>query len=384
MKYRLLLFCIALSCPTIVRAQLTGPPIQDNNYRLDLRQGPIIGSAKQVALGGAYIGIAEGITSLSSNPAGVAFRPTRSTEQFDWDWTAGVVNLASKDFDNNGFSPPTYASHRIVNLGLMGQYGPWGIGIKSDSELLKLEKFSDRNEEYLFNSTNIVVGRQFMDQQLSLGAGLRTTRVQLRNRPSDLVAGELSGLGWEAGLLWNPEKGPWRVGVAYASAINSKQSVAQGNSSPVTVDGLIVPSDATLPAQLGFGVSYQTKSAPFWAGKPWLLTADLVFIGKSENAVGIESVLAQVKQPVGTKATVSPRVGMEVEAWPGRARLRLGSYYEPAFYAEAQSRTHITGGTEIRIFKTHLWGEHDWSLTYTFDAARDYLSNFLSIGFWYF
>jgi len=61
---------------------------------------------------------------------------------------------------------------------------------------------------------------------------------------------------------------------------------------------------------LGFGVSYQTKSAPFWAGRPWLLTADLVFIGKSENAVGIESVLAQVKQPIGTKATVSPRVGM--------------------------------------------------------------------------
>jgi hypothetical protein len=384
MKYRLLVFCTALTFPSIVPAQINGPPIQDNNYRLDLRQGPIIGSAKQVALGGAYIGIAEGITSLSSNPAGVAFRPSRSTEEFDWDWTAGVVNLEAKDFDNNGFSPPNYASHRIVNLGLMGQYGPWGIGIKSDSELLKLKDVPNRNEEYVFNSTTFAVGRQFMGQQWTVGAGLRTTRVQVRNSPADLLTGELSGLGWEAGVLWNPEKGPWRVGIAYASAIDSKQSVAQGSGSPVTVDGLIVPSDATLPAQLGFGVSYQTKSAPFWAGKPWLLTADLVFIGKSENAVGIESVLAQVKQPVGTKETVSPRVGTEVEAWPGRARLRLGSYYEPAFYADAQSRTHITGGTEIRIFKTHLWGEHDWSLTYTFDSARDYLSNFLSIGFWYF
>ena len=77
-------------------------------------------------------------------------------------------------------------------------------------------------------------------------------------------------------------------------------------------------------------------------------------------------------------------MGTELEAWPERARLRLGSYYEPSFYAEAKGRIHLTGGSEIRLFTTHLWGEHDWSLTYTFDVARDYLSNFLSIGFWYF
>ena len=383
MDYRPILFVMALSYSMITSA-LEGQPIQDNNYRLDLRQGPIISSARQVALGGAYIGIAEGITSLASNPAGVAFRLSRSTEPFDWDWTAGVVNLNSKDFDNNGFAPPDYASHRIVNLGLMAQYGAWGIGILSDSELLKLDKSPNRNGEYLFNSTSVSVGRQFIDQQWTIGIGLRATRIQVRESPADLVAGKLSGVGWQAGALWNPEKGPWRVGVAYASAIDSKQSLAQGTGSPVTVDGLIVPSDATLPAQLGFGVSYKSGSAPFWSGRPWLVTADLVFIGKSENAVGIESVLAQVKQPIGTKETVSTRVGMELEAWPGRARLRLGSYYEPAFYEAASSRTHLTGGTEIRILKTHLWGEHDWSLTYTFDVARDYLSNFLSIGFWYF
>src|SRR3954451_11991367 len=109
MNHKLLLCWIALSYSTITHAALTGPPIQDNDYRLDLRRGPIISSAKQVALGGAYIGMAKGITSLSSNPAGVAFRPSRSMDPFDWDWTAGVVNLASKDFDNNGFSPPNYA-----------------------------------------------------------------------------------------------------------------------------------------------------------------------------------------------------------------------------------------------------------------------------------
>src|SRR3954452_16510095 len=74
MNHRLVLGWIALLYSTITPAALTGPPIQDNNYRLDLRRGPIISSAKPVALGGAYIGIAEGVTSLNSNPAGVAFR----------------------------------------------------------------------------------------------------------------------------------------------------------------------------------------------------------------------------------------------------------------------------------------------------------------------
>jgi hypothetical protein len=383
MKHRQFLFGTVLFYSTIAQAALNGPPIQDNNYRLDLRQGPIVGSAKQVALGGAYIGIAEGIASLNSNPAGVAFRPARSTTTFDWDWTAGVSNLASTDFDNNGYSPPDYASHRVVNLGLMGQYGAWGVGMLSNSEVVQLENVSNRDDEYVLNSTSYAVGRQFMDQQLTVGLGLRTTMIQVHSNLSDLVMGELSGVGWQAGVLWNPEKGPWRFGVAYASAINSRQSLTPSSSGPVTVNGIIVPSDATLPAQLGFGVSYQTASAPFWPGRPWLLAADLVFIGKSDNAVGVESVLAQVKQPVGTTETTSLRVGTELEAWPGRARLRLGSYYEPSFYAEASSRTHLTGGFEVKLFTTRVWGENDWSLTYTLDVARDYRSNFLSIGFWY-
>jgi len=64
---------MSLSCAE-VRGEINGPPIVDNNYNLDLRQGPVPGSSRQVALGGAYIGVAEGMASLNSNPAGVAFR----------------------------------------------------------------------------------------------------------------------------------------------------------------------------------------------------------------------------------------------------------------------------------------------------------------------
>jgi hypothetical protein len=53
----LLLMTVSLSY-TEVRSEINGPPIVDNDYNLDLRQGPVLGSARQVAVGGAYIGVA--------------------------------------------------------------------------------------------------------------------------------------------------------------------------------------------------------------------------------------------------------------------------------------------------------------------------------------
>ena len=366
------------------RAEISGPPITDNNYRLDLRQGPIIGSAKQVALGGAYIGLAEGINSLNSNPAGVAFRPARSTSKFDWDWTLGATNLTSDDFDNNGNSPPDYKTHRILTMGLMGQWGPWGVGFLNNGEILELENDSGSPSEYALNVTSFALGRQFFDQSLTLGGGLRTTMIKVRTKRFDTTLGEISGVGWQIGGVWNPRKGPFRLGFSYASSITSRQSISTTSTTPVTVNGLIVPTEATLPAEVGVGASYRWPSAPFWKGHPWLLTGDLVFYGPSENAVGVESVLAQKKQPIGTHTTMSVRLGTELETIPGRLRVRLGSYYEPSFFEDIQGRTHLTGGIEARLFHTSIWGDYDWGLTFTVDYAGNYLNQFVSIGFWYF
>ena len=355
----------------------------DNNYNLDLRSGPIIGSARQVALGGAYIGVAEGITSLNSNPAGVAFRLERSKTEFDWDWTVGLNNLKSNDFDNNGVSPPDYKSHRIRSLGLMGQYGPWGVGVLNNSEILSLEGLST-GDEYVLSTTSLALGRQFQDRELTVGGGLRATMTKLQNQPFDATLGKISATGWDVGGIWNPERGPFRLGAAYSSSISSSQPVDNTSGVPVTVNGLIVPQQVIMPASLGVGMSYEVGSAPFWKDHKWLVASDLLFTEASENAVGVESVLAQIKQPVGTHNTTSVRLGSELETMPGRLRLRLGSYYEPSNYEGVASRTHLTGGFEVRLFRTSYWGEYDWSLTYTVDSARDYLNMFVALGFWYF
>lgn len=374
----MMLFCCAAA-----RSEINGPPITDNNYNLDVRQGPIIGSARQVALGGAYIGVAEGVTALNSNPAGVAFRLERSTEKFDWDWTVGLNNLKSNDFDNNGVSPPDYKSHRIRTLGLMGQYGPWGVGFLNNSEILSLEGLSS-GDEYVLSVTTLALGRQFLDRELTVGAGVRATMTKLQNQPFDATLGKISGTGWDVGALWNPERGPYRLGAVYSSSISSHQSLNNTSGPPVTVNGLIVPQQVILPATLGVGMSYGVESAPFWQDHKWLVASDLLFTESSENAVGVESVLAQKMQPVGTHDTTSVRLGSELETMPGRLRLRLGSYYEPSNYEGVDSRTHLTGGFEVRMFHTSYLGEYDWSLTYTVDSARDYLNMFVALGFWYY
>lgn len=371
-------------CCAQVRSEIIGPPIVNNNYNLDLRQGPIMGSARQVALGGAYIGVAEGITSLNSNPAGVAFRLERSTTKFDWDWTVGLNDLASKDFDNNGQTPPDYKDHRIRSLGLMGQYGPWGIGIFNKAEILDLNDADGKQNEYVLSVTSLALGRQFLERELTMGFGLRATTSKVRTRTFDTEFGNISGIGWDVGAVWNPERGPFRLGAVYSSSVRSHQSLENTGGVPVTVDGLIIPQQVILPATFGVGLSYVFDSAPFWKNHKLLVASDLVFTAPSENAVGVESVLAQTKQPVGTDRTTSVRLGAELETLPDRLRLRLGSYYEPSNYQGISGRTHLTGGFEVRLFHTSILGEYDWSLTTTVDSARDYLNIFLSLGFWYF
>ncbi len=378
-----LLLMMSLSCAE-VRGEIDGPPIVDNDYNLDLRQGPVLGSARQVALGGAYIGVAEGIASLGSNPAGVAFRLERSTTKFDWDWTAGLNGLDSKDFDNNGESPPDYKSHRIRSLGLMGQYGPWGLGVLSNSEIVSLDGPDAEEDEYVLSVTSLQLGRQFLDRELTIGVGMRATTTKLRSGTTDATLGKLSAVGWDVGGLWNPERGPFRLGVAYSSSISSDESLDNPVDTPVTVNGLIIPQQVILPASLGVGASYAVDSAPFWKDHKWLVTGDLLYTESSENAVGLESVLAQIEQPVGTHDTLGVRLGSELETLPGRLRLRLGSYYEPSNYEGVSGRTHLTGGFEVRLFHTSIWGEYDWALTTTVDSGRDYLNILVSLGFWYF
>src|SRR5690606_29079239 len=95
----------------------------------------------------------------------------------------------------------------------------------------------------------------------------------------------------------------------------------------------------------------RARAAVYWKqqqdlanmSRPYLLvSASLVVTGQSDNAVGIESFLAQQTRLSGESVVFSPRLGLESEVWPDMLKLRAGTYLEPARLNGAQSRVHGT------------------------------------------
>jgi hypothetical protein len=124
-----------------------------------------------------------------------------------------------------------------------------------------------------------------------------------------------------------------------------------------------------------------------WPRRYYLLSADLRFDGRVDNAVGVESFIFQTVQRSGERVTVSPRIGFETEVWPMRMKLRGGSYLESSRFAESTLRIHGTLGLDIKLFKWNVFGlwpdDYHWQVTAAIDLARDYGAFSAGIGGWY-
>ncbi|MDH3654648.1 MAG: hypothetical protein OEN21_10295 [Myxococcales bacterium] len=124
-----------------------------------------------------------------------------------------------------------------------------------------------------------------------------------------------------------------------------------------------------------------------WPRRYYLLTADLWFNGRVDNAVGVESLLFQTVQRSGEKITVSPRLGFETEVVPTRMKIRAGTYLEPTRFAQSTLRVHGTLGVDISLFKWNVFGlfpdDYRWQFTTALDVTRKYTSVSFGIGGWY-
>ena len=124
-----------------------------------------------------------------------------------------------------------------------------------------------------------------------------------------------------------------------------------------------------------------------WPRRYYLLTADLWFNGRVDNAVGVESLLFQTVQRSGEKMTVSPRLGFESEVVPTRMKIRAGTYLEPTRFAQSTLRVHGTLGVDISLFKWNVFGlwpdDYRWQISAALDVSRKYTSFSVGIGGWY-
>src|SRR5436190_6637451 len=132
------------ACGTVHAAK--GDPIQTNDYQLDLTRTVATGSTRKMAMGGAFVGLAEGNAAIPDNPAAVAYRPRAFMRPWEFDMVLGTVITSDDDTDNSGSSGLIYGDKALMDAGVMAQYKNFGIG--GDARLT------------LFSSDNLPVNQE--------------------------------------------------------------------------------------------------------------------------------------------------------------------------------------------------------------------------------
>ncbi|HEY1957908.1 MAG TPA: hypothetical protein VGH28_19945 [Polyangiaceae bacterium] len=141
--------------------------------------------------------------------------------------------------------------------------------------------------------------------------------------------------------------------------------------------------DAAMKKELDALVDLQKSQARLWDRREMLLLLGVLVTGNTPNAVGISDFLAQRDIRSGENIVVSPRLAFETEAIRDWLKLRGGTYFEPARYADAFSREHFTAGLDIRLFKFNPWGlfgDDPWQIRLAGDLAARYFNYGISLG----
>ncbi len=273
---------LSLTFSARARAQLPadGQPIRNNNYGIDLFQGPVLASTRVIGLAGAYVAIGEGVEGDTQNPAAPAMRVPWSNSHVDYDLCFGVTfpsSLKNSDFFNSGRRTdlPKGTTGGFVFLNLAGnlQFGKWGLGATSDLQTYSLNRntssSSDKLDDQLeatITLTQIQLARAFGDGQVIAGVGDRiaTLAVNKGNSTSQQDLFNSVGNGYEAGFVVRPNDYQFRIGGAFRSGVTTR---ASRDSESVLYPGdavneLYLPVRVTVPWDLDLGLAIQLGPRP--------------------------------------------------------------------------------------------------------------------------
>ena len=384
---------VAIAC-----VPATADPIVDREYAIELYEGVAIGDSSLTGMGGAGAARVNGSAGVLINASAPAVRRTTDNDSWSWDYHLDfLTGRFSTDYDNNGQVASAAEGSQLFTGGLALRFGKWSFA----ATLTVQESPIDGSDmPKLFASTlrsKVVVARWVDKWDLALGVGVQTVTFQLGAKQREPLF-DLTGGGLIAGATWLPRDQSYRAALALESRIISSEvrgtcdpNMCSADPDDPMATAFILPNEVESPGRTIVGMAYR------WAATPWnqqvktkfrdefsvTVTGDLVLAGSSTRGHGIEAFAMQQLQRSGATVTLSPRAGLEVEALPGRLRLRAGSYYEPARFEDVAGRVHGTFGFEVRALEFHLWGLRRGRLGATFDIARRYRNIGASIGFWH-
>jgi len=285
-----LLLPLVMGKPAIAAGRLgqNGDEIKTSSYSIDLFQGAVLAGNRVMGLSGAYVALAEDVDGDLQNPAAPAMRPFFSMEYFDYWLGLGLTfpgRLASIDFFNSGSRTEFHGASDepvFVTPALNLQWGSFGVGgtvevqnytLQSAAVPIGVDLGASASLDAVLTTLHLQLANSFFEGQLVVGAGLRYLTMDLdASAPDDSTSTlfDTSGSGLELGAVWRPNLQPYRLGIAFRSAIDTQPSFSR-NLLP-TAEGdillgegtetLYLPEHVSAPWDLNLGVAVQIGRRP--------------------------------------------------------------------------------------------------------------------------
>ncbi len=291
MSGRTLVFLASLltSTPALAAGPLAadGEPITTSTYSIDLYQGSVFAGNRVMGLGGAYVALAEDVDGDLQNPAAPAVRPYFSIEEFDYWLGLGLTfpaRLSKIDFFNSGSETGFRGSADepvFVTPALNLQWGTLGFGVTAELQNYEFQNAavaeapleSPASLAAVLSTFHVQLANSFFEGQLVAGAGVRYVTMTLEAAPVDQDAQTLfntSGYGIEMGAVWRPNLEPYRLGVAFRTAIDTQPSFSKSllptGEGDIVVGGngatLYLPERVSLPWDVNVGAAVQFGKRP--------------------------------------------------------------------------------------------------------------------------
>jgi hypothetical protein len=372
------------------------PPITSRDYSIDFYEGTAIGDARMVAMGGAGLALIIGSAGTLLNASAPAVRKTTDNDRWSWDWHIDYLNgRLSTDFDNNG--EVIENGSQLATLGLSFRYREWAAAIVGTVQTAPISETNDDLDAQNLR-VRFSIARWFERFDMSIGIGVQTIAFRLLDVDDmgrEVEMFSIGGGGVIAGATWVPRMQDFRIAAAVESPIIGG-NVSAENCDPTACQletggpMYILPNQVESSTKIGVGGAFrfsetywnQQVKPKFRDERSLTLSSDVWITGRSQKGFGIEKFVMQEKQRSGRHTSVGVRVGAEVEAIPGRLRLRAGTYYEPERFDDVGGRVHATFGIEGRVFEFKLWGLRRGRIGVLTDFASRYRNIGLSIGFW--
>jgi hypothetical protein len=255
--------------------------VRNNDYSIELFQGPLLAPIHVMGVGGAYVASAEDVEGSAVNTAAPAVRNPYSSTWFDYDVTLGISfpgAFTNSDFDNHGdgaWLPPQHASagnFLDLNFGGVLQFGGLGVSATADLQQYSLTTAAGRPGLTMQLGRWKALGAyDVFGGQLAVGGGARIVTMQIvENGGGTLVT--MTGAAPEVGVLWMPTLRPWRIGATARAAVTGGSGLFSTDHATVDASGVRMASDFVLPKQvvmpweIELGFAYQVGPRPLNPG----------------------------------------------------------------------------------------------------------------------